>query len=201
MHMRLISILVKNHKCFAIMQIMSMAKPILCLAMLVYLQNDFVFIIGRVKLQISILRQKFCMVWIFIEQIKAISEPSLPPKIMLNVNANIKARSLYEAIVRHGVSGQVRRSCFLYTLCPAPASKVLITAINSIKLRSWLLQLKHFAAWSRQILLGYLIISMKNKELLSFTQYYRVIELLSCSQMAVREERLQLILLQVLIYL
>ena len=35
--------------------------------MLVYLQNDFVFIIGRVKLQISILRQKFCMVWIFIE--------------------------------------------------------------------------------------------------------------------------------------
>ena len=26
----------------------------------------------------------------------------------------------------------------LYTLCPAPASKVLITATNSIKLRSWL---------------------------------------------------------------
>ena len=179
MHMRLISILVKNHKCFAIMQIMSMAKPILCLAMLVYLQNDFVFIIGRVKLQISILRQKFCMDWIFIEQIKAISEPSLPPKIMLNVNANIKTRSLYEAIVRHGVSGQVGRSCLLYTLCPAPASKVLITATNSIKLRSWLLQLKHFAAWSRQFLLGYLIISMKNKELLSITQYYRVIELLS----------------------
>ena len=162
MHMRLISILVENHKCFAIMQIMSMAKPILCLAMLVYLQNDFVFIIGRVKLQISILRQKFCMVWIFIEQIKAISEPSLPPKIMLNVNANIKTRSLYEAIVRHGVSGKVRRSCpFISTLCPAPASKVLITVTNSIK------------AWSRQFLLGYLIISMKNKELLSITQYYR----------------------------
>ena len=138
MHMRLISILVKNHKCFAIMQIMSMAKPILCLAMLVYLQNDFVFIIGRVKLQISILRQKFCMVWIFIEQIKAISEPSLPPKIMLNVNAKIKTRSLYEAIVRHGISGQVGRSCLLYTLYPAPASKVLITVTNSIKLRSWL---------------------------------------------------------------
>ena len=173
MHMRLISILVKNHKCFAIMQIMSMAKPILCLAMLVYLQNDFVFIIGRVKLQISILRQKFCMDWIFIEQIKAISEPSLPPKIMLNVNANIKTRSLYEAIVRrHGVSGKVGGSCFLYTLCPAPASKVLITVTNF----AVGYHLKYFAAWSRQFLLGYLIISMKNKELLSFTQY----KLLSC---------------------
>ena len=47
-------------------------------------------------------------------------------KILLNVNATIKTISLYEPIVRHGVSGKVRRSCFLYKLYPAPASKVLI---------------------------------------------------------------------------
>ena len=118
------------------------------------------------------------------------SQPNLPAKIMLNVNANIKTRSLYEPIVRHGVSGKVRRSrpfYTLYTQLQPPKLSLLWQTLQNFVVGY---QLKYFAARSRQFLLGYLIISMKNEELLCFTQHNKSFELLSCSQMVVREESL-----------